>query len=190
MDIIKESIDESVETHRLTHELISDIEKASKIILVSLKKGGKILVCGNGGSAAEAQHFSSELIGKFEKERRALAAISLTTDGSNLTAVSNDLGYEYVFSRQIEALGNEEDVLVCLTTSDFDDDGHSLNLKHAIMKAKEKNMKTILLGSTKSKKIGEIVDIAIKVNHEKTARIQEVHLLIVHILTKIIEESV
>ncbi len=187
---IEKLIRESVESHQLTYQLVEDIEKTSLLLIKSLKQGGKILVCGNGGSAAEAQHFSSELIGKFEKERKALPAISLATDGSNLTAVGNDVGYEYVFSRQVEALGNENDVLVCLTTSDYNEiDKHSLNLKYAFIKAREKNMKTILLGSVKSKKIGEIVDVAIKVNHEKTARIQEVHLLIIHILTKLIEDS-
>ena len=104
---IEKLIRESVESHQLTYQLVEDIEKTSLLLIKSLKQGGKILVCGNGGSAAEAQHFSSELIGKFEKERKALPAISLATDGSNLTAVGNDVGYEYVFSRQVEALGNE-----------------------------------------------------------------------------------
>ena len=186
---IKELIDESIHVHTTAHELIPSIEMAADILVHSLQHGGKILICGNGGSAAEAQHFSSELIGKFEKERRALAGIALTTDGSTITAVGNDAGFEFVFLRQVEALGNEGDVLVCLTTSDYEDiDKHSMNLKNAIVKAREKGMKTILIGSIKSKKIGELVDTAIKVNNEKTARIQEVHLLIVHILTKIIEE--
>lgn len=189
-DTIKEIVDESIKVHQLSYDLIENIKKAVEIIINSLKNGKKILVCGNGGSAAEAQHFSSELIGKFEKDRKSLASIALTTDSSILTAVGNDLGYEYVFSRQIEALGNENDVLVCLTSSDYDEkDKHSLNLKNAIMKAKEKNMNTILIGSVKSKKIGEIVDAAIKVNNQRTARIQEVHLLIIHILTKIIEDN-
>ncbi len=189
-ELIKKIIDESVTVHNSTYELTSSIETAAQILVHSLEQGGKILICGNGGSAAEAQHFSSELIGKFEKDRPALPAIALTTDGSNITAVGNDTGFEFIFSRQVTALGNEGDVLVCLTTSDYDeDDNHSMNLKNAIMKAREKEMKTVLIGSIKSKKIGELVDVAIKVNNEKTARIQEMHLLIIHILTKIIEDN-
>ncbi|MEN9626409.1 MAG: phosphoheptose isomerase [archaeon] len=189
-EIIEKIINESVHVHNLTHELIFDIEQAGRLMISALRAGKKILVCGNGGSAAEAQHFSSELIGKFEKERVALPAIALTTDGSNITAIGNDTGYEYVFSRQVEALGNEGDILVCLTTSDYSEENkHSMNLQNAFLVARKKNMRTILIGSIKSKKISEHVDVALKVNNEKTARIQEAHLLIVHILSNLIEEQ-
>lgn len=190
MEIIHKLINDSIEVHKKVYENVEDIKRVSILMINCLKNCGKILICGNGGSVAEAQHFSSELIGKFEKERIALPGIALTTDGSNLTAVGNDSGYEYVFSRQIEALGKKNDVLICLTTSDYnEEDKHSLNLKNALLKAQEKNMKTVLMGSVKSKKIGEMVDVAIKINHHKTARIQEAHLLVIHILTKLIENS-
>lgn len=187
MEIIKELIDESIEAHKELINNIQDIQKAFDIIQHSLQNNKKILICGNGGSAAESQHFSAELIGKFEKERPSIPCISLTTDTSNLTSISNDTGFEHVFSRQLEGLGNEGDILIVLTTSDYNE-VHSLNLKNVIEKAKEKNMKTILLGSIKSEKIGELVDLAIKVNHKNTARIQECHLLILHILAKLIED--
>jgi len=186
IELIISQSKEAIENVSFLSELI---EQSALEIIKSLKKGNKILICGNGGSAAESQHFAAELVGRFEKERLAIPCIALTTDTSNITSISNDSSFEYVFSRQIEALGNKDDILIILTSSDFNEDGHSLNLKNAIIKAKEKNMKTILLGSIKSEKIGALVDIAIKVNHKNTARIQEGHLLILHILAKLIEDS-
>lgn len=184
MDIkIREMINDSIKTHMLVNNFVEEIEKAIEIMINSLKQGNKILSCGNGGSAAQAQHFSAELVGRFEAERKAISSISLTTDTSNITALGNDYGFETVFKRQIEALGNQGDVLICLSSS-----GNSQNLIEAILEAKSKNIKIInLLGRDggKMKRVGD-VDIIIPV--QNTARIQECHILILHIFAKLIED--
>lgn len=163
---------------------IKSIETAAKIIIEALRKGNKILICGNGGSAAQAQHFTAELVGRFEKERKPLPAIALTTDTSNLTAISNDYGFDEVFSRQVKALGKKGDVLFCLSTS-----GNSKNVFKAIQTASSLFLTvTTLLGNNG----GEISTLAahhIIISESNTARIQEAHLLIIHILCKLIEDE-
>ena len=151
-----------------------------------LKSGGKILLCGNGGSAAEAQHFAAELINRFLEEREPLPAMALTTDGSVVTAIANDYAYEEVFAKQIDALGNEGDFLVLITTS-----GHSRNLARAAISAHKKKMKILLLsgrdgGSLASSLSSDCLEL--RVPNRQTPRIQEVHLLIIHCLCHLMEK--
>ena len=180
---------------RLNERLVEDKElsksflRAYKILAETISNGGKILIFGNGGSAAEAQHFAAELVCQFEKKRRAIPAIALTTDSSILTAQSNDFGFDSVFSRQIEALCQPGDVVIGLTTSDVYQDGHSRNILAAFMVAKEKGAKRIGLFSVKTKNLVNFVDVAILVPSENTALIQEVHLAIIHMLCGQIEKS-
>lgn len=149
--------------------------------------GGKILACGNGGSAGDAQHFASELVNRFERNRRALAAISLVTESSTLTAIANDAGYERIFSRQIEALGQPGDILLAISTS-----GHSPNVVHAIDTAHARGMSVIALtgrdGGTIAGQLGR-TDIELRAASEVTARIQEMHLLLIHCVCRLIEDA-
>lgn len=170
-------------------ELIKSLWKARDILLEAISAGRKILIFGNGGSAAEAQHFAAELVCQFEKKRRALPAIALTTDSSILTAESNDHGFVSVFSRQIEALCNQGDVVVGLTTSDVHNNGHSQNIWSAFALAERKGAKRIGLFSTKTRNLLNLVDVAILVPSKNTALIQEVHLAIIHMLCGEIEKS-
>lgn len=164
------------------------IARAAKTLVTSLRTGHTIFIFGNGGSAAEAQHFAAELVGRFERDRRALAAIALTTDTSILTAQANDSGYESVFSRQIEGLARRGDVVVGMTTSDISP-GHSENIFNGFKAARKKGCRTIGLFSQKTKKLLRHVDVAVIVPDDNTARIQEAHLAVLHIVSKIIEEA-
>ena len=140
-----------------------------------LKRGCRILVCGNGGSAADAQHFAAELSGRYVKERRALAGIALTTDSSALTAIGNDYGFESIFSRQVEALGRPGDLLVAISTS-----GNSPNIIRAVESAKELGLKTLGLLGRDGGKLKDLCDDALVVPNAVTARIQEIHLMTYH----------
>ena len=165
--------------------LSSQIITAGQLMATSLQQH-KILSCGNGGSAAQAQHFAAEIINRFETERRALAAIALTTDTSNLTSIANDYAFENIFSRQIEALGQNEDILLAISTS-----GNSPNVLKAIQAAHIKNMSIVSLSGGDGGKIAKILrptDIEIRIPSYSTARIQETHLLIIHCLCDIIDE--
>ena len=153
---------------------------AAQILLNCITSGGKVLACGNGGSAGDAQHFAAELVGRFERERPGLPAISLATDTSILTAVGNDYGYQQVFSKQVQALGQPGDVLLAISTS-----GNSGNVIAAIEAAHEKDMAVIALTGKGGGRIGAMLsdrDMHICVPHDRTARIQEVHLLVIHCL--------
>src|SRR3989338_971993 len=163
--------------------------KAEEVLWKTISGGGKILIFGNGGSAAEAQHFAAELVCQFEKRRKAIPAIALTTDSSILTAQSNDFGFDSVFSRQIDALCRSGDVVIGLTTSDVCQDGHSRNILAAFMMAKEKEARTMGFFSSKTKHLLDMVDVAIIVPNENTALIQEVHQQVVHILCHLIEDD-
>jgi D-sedoheptulose 7-phosphate isomerase len=151
----------------------------------SLLNNGKILSCGNGGSAGDAQHFSAELLNRFEKERPGLPAIALTTDSSTLTAIANDYSYEEIFSKQVSALGQAGDVLLAISTS-----GNSANVAAAMKAAQEREMLTVVLsgndGGTMASLLGE-QDIEIRVPSRRTARIQEVHLVVIHCLCDFID---
>lgn len=159
------------------------------ILLEAINTGRKIIIFGNGGSAAEAQHFAAELVCQFEKKRQAISAIALTTDSSILTAQSNDYGFDSVFERQIEALCQPGDVVVGLTTSDVYNDGHSRNILNAFVAAQKRGGKRIGLFSAKTKNLLNFTDVAILVPVERTDLIQEVHLKIIHALCRQIEKD-
>lgn len=161
--------------------------QALAILLTAIKENKKILIFGNGGSAAEAQHFVAELVCQFQKKRKAIAAIALTTDSSILTAQSNDFGFETVFSRQVEALCAPKDVVIGLTTSDWCDGGHSQNILLAFEEARTKRGVTIGLFSQRTRKLLEAVDQAVVMPSDDTALIQEAHLMIIHELCREIE---
>ena len=183
-NIIKKELDDHIYSTKLLYELIPNIYSVSEILISKLNSNNKILICGNGGSAADSQHFSSELIGRFEKSRKSLAAISLCTDTSAITSISNDFSYEEIFSRQIEGIGSEGDVLIVISTS-----GKSKNLLKAVNKAKNKGIESIgLLGRDGGDLIKEVT-YAINVSSQRTSRIQEMHSLIIHIICGLIEKS-
>ena len=185
---IQRLFNESIRTKEKSSEvLIKPIQKAAEIMITSLQKGGKVLACGNGGSASDAQHFSSELINRFEKERQALPAIALTTDSSVLTSIANDYAYTNIFARQVEALGNQNDVLFAISTS-----GNSSNVNKACEIAHQKGMCIVAIDGKDGGGIPEIIttdDIEIRVPSNSTARIQEVHLLIIHCLCHLIDQA-
>ena len=158
--------------------LSKPIADAVQAILASVTSGGKVLACGNGGSAADAQHFAAEFVGRYERERPELAALALTTDSSILTAIANDYDFTVIFSQQVRALGGAGDVLLALSTS-----GNSANVLAAIEAAHEREMTVVALTGKGGGKIGHALretDVHICVPHERTARIQEVHLLALH----------
>ena len=158
--------------------LSKPIAAAVQAVLACVTSGGKVLACGNGGSAADAQHFSAEFVGRFERERPELGAIALTTDSSILTAIGNDYDFERIFSKQVRALGHAGDVLLALTTS-----GDSANVLAAVQAAHEREMTVVALtgrGGGKMVKALRETDVHICVPHERTARIQEVHILALH----------
>ena len=158
--------------------LAQPIEQAIELMFTALSNGNKILACGNGGSAADSQHFAAELVGRFERERLPLPAIALTTDTSILTAVGNDYSYREIFSKQVQAFGQAGDVLLAFSTS-----GNSANVLAAIEVAHERDMRVVALTGKTGGAIGKILtdaDVHICVPHERTARIQEVHLVTLH----------
>jgi D-sedoheptulose 7-phosphate isomerase len=181
--VIRE-IEESIEVKKATRDLADDIAAAARTVIDAYKSGRKVLLAGNGGSAADTQHIAAELTGRFLKERQALPAIALTTDTSILTAVANDYGFESVFSRQIEALGEKGDVLVAISTS-----GSSSNILKAIETAHAKNMHVIVLTGKKGASLKNKRDMVIIVPSYKTPRIQEVHITIGHIICYLVEEA-
>jgi len=163
------------------------IANAARQMAVALHNGNKILSCGNGGSAGDAQHFSSELLNRFERERPSLAAIALTTDSSTITSIANDYAYREIFVKQINALGNKNDILLAISTS-----GNSENVFAAVETAHQKQMKVVLLSGRDGGTIAKILkenDVEIRVPAHSTARIQEVHLLVIHCLCDLIDEQ-
>ena len=163
------------------------IARAAALLTDCLFADGKILSCGNGGSAADAQHFAAELVGRFERERPELPAISLTTDTSLLTAVANDYAFEQVFAKQVRALGAKGDVLLAISTS-----GNSPNVVAAVEAAHEREMRVVALTGKGGGRMGELLapgDVHLCVPHDRTARIQEVHLLIIHCLCDAIDAT-
>src|SRR3989344_5020742 len=170
--------------------LVNSIITSVDMISSSIKRGNKLLIFGNGGSAAEAQHFAAELVGKFEKERSALPAIALTTDTSILTAQGNDYGFEYIFSRQIEALANVGDVVIGFTTSDVGkEDKHSYNILRGFQASKVKGTHRIGFFSEKTDFLLNYVDTAIVVPNKNTAIIQETHLSVLHLICHLVESQ-
>lgn len=165
-------------TNQSAEQLAKPIADAVQALLGCITAGGKVLACGNGGSAADAQHFAAEFVGRFERERPGLAAIALNTDTSILTAIGNDYAYDQVFSKQVQALGNPGDVLLAITSS-----GNSPNVLAAVDVAHEKDMTVIALTGRGGGKLGARLtetDVHLCVPHERTARIQEIHILAIH----------
>ncbi len=162
----------------------ADIEATASPILSALKDGGKVLICGNGGSAADAQHFATELTGRFMRERRALPGIALTTDSSAVTAISNDYGFGRVFARQVEALGKRGDVLVLLSTS-----GESENLLEAARTAKAMGIPTVALLGKGGGKLRQMCDRALVVASDSAPTIQEMHILIIHCICGLVDDA-
>ena len=182
--ILDRAIDDSTRTLESLKKLQSQVEKAANLIEQCLRAGNKLLVCGNGGSAADAAHFATELVVRFARDRRAHPAICLASDGGLLTAAANDYGFDEIFARQVAAFGQPEDVLICLTTS-----GKSRNVVRALKEAKARNLKTIaFLGRDGGPTIG-IADVDLLVASDSTARIQEAHQLLLHVLCEIIESD-
>jgi len=173
--------DQSIEAKQSSKQvLLQPIESAINLLVAAINNQHKTLVCGNGGSAADAQHFAAELICRFERERPSLASIALTTDTSALTAISNDYSYDEVFARQVAGLGQAGDVLIAISTS-----GNSENIIRAISVAHEKNLSVVALTGKDGGKIGSMLkqnDVEIRVPSQSTARIQEVHILTLHCL--------
>jgi len=164
--------------------ILPDIKKAGEILLAAAKNSQLLLTCGNGGSAADSQHLTGEWVCRYKNDRRPLRAIALSTDTSTLTAIGNDYGYEEVFSRQVEALGREDDVLVAFTTS-----GISPNVVKAINQARKQNLKVIALTGERGIRLKNIADVAIVVPSSETAHIQEIHELIFHIWCEFVDSQ-
>jgi len=184
IDTIKDHLKKSAEVKYKLSESVSDIATAVDCIIDVLKSGGKVFLCGNGGSAADSQHIAAELVGRFKRERAALPAIALTTDTSIITAVSNDYDFTNVFIRQIEALGNKGDVLIGLSTS-----GKSENVKLALKKAQEMGIRTIaFIGNEIHCPLSEFSDIIISVPSSETPYIQEAHITVAHIICNLVEK--
>ncbi|MGI9309732.1 MAG: phosphoheptose isomerase [Gammaproteobacteria bacterium] len=185
---IEAHFQESLDTKAAAKDVLpAAIVSGGNLMIEALTAGGKILSCGNGGSAGDAQHFSSELLNRFERERPALPAMALTTDSSTLTSIANDYAYEEIFSKQVLALGQENDVLLAISTS-----GNSGNVLRAMDAAHQRDMRIVALtgrdGGPMAKALTD-KDVEIRVPSERTARIQEVHLLIIHCVCDLIDSK-
>jgi len=182
---IKELLLASIQVkEELLQTKVNEILDIAAILIEALKKNGKVLICGNGGSASDSQHIAAEFVGRFQKERRGLPAIALTTNTSTLTALANDYGYEVVFSRQVEALGQKNDVLIGISTS-----GKARNVSSAIKQAKKMGLKTIALTGGDGGELAKLADVALLVPSNVTARIQEAHITIAHIICELVEDA-
>jgi len=185
---VREHFAESIATKQSAIDVISEsIAVAGQLMAQSLLNDGKILSCGNGGSAGDAQHFSSELLNRFERERPGLPAMALTTDASTITSISNDYAYEEIFSKQVRALGKSQDVLLGISTS-----GNSENVCRAITAAHERGMKVVALSGRDGGRMADMFeegDVEIRVPATRTARIQEVHLVCIHALCDLIDTT-
>ena len=184
VEMIKSELEGHLAAIKATFALEADIKKACETAVATLKAGGKILLCGNGGSAADAQHIAAELTGRYKTERGALAGIALTTDTSALTAIGNDYGYEFVFSRQLEALGRKGDLLIAISTS-----GNSGNVIKALELARKIGIKTIGLSGRTGGAMNELCELNLVVPSNDTPRIQEMHIMIGHIICQAIDDA-
>ena len=185
---VKEIFSASIEAKTTSVPVVTEpIVRAVGAIVASLLEGGKILACGNGGSAADAQHLASELLNRFERERPGLPAIALTTDTSTLTSIANDYDFDEVFAKQVRALGNSGDTLVAISTS-----GESENINEAILAAHEREMTVVALTGREGGRLASLLDhrdTEIRVPADSTARIQEVHILLIHCLCDLIDQQ-
>ncbi len=184
-DKIKDLILESIQVkEELLRSHLGRIVEISNLIIDYLKKGGKVMIFGNGGSASDSQHIAAELVGRFKKDRAALPAIALTTNTSILTALANDYGYEIVFAKQIEALGKKNDIAIGISTS-----GKAKNVILALRQAKKMGLKTIALTGGDGGELAKSADLALIVPSSVTARIQEAHITIGHIVCEMVEQA-
>ncbi|MFH1412015.1 MAG: D-sedoheptulose 7-phosphate isomerase [Candidatus Omnitrophota bacterium] len=186
-NIIRTYLEESIQAKRsfLTEDCgVESVRKAALAMTECYRRGGKVLVFGNGGSAADSQHLAAELIVRFEKERRALPAIALTTDTSVITAAGNDYDFTKVFSRQVEALAVPGDIVFAISTS-----GNSANVIEAVRAAKKKGVEVIALTGKDGGWLAEEADMSIVVKQDNTARVQEIHVTLIHVLCRIVEDS-
>ncbi|MGD2094781.1 MAG: SIS domain-containing protein [Phycisphaerales bacterium] len=186
---VKKNITEAIETHKkMTAEFeksgVEKIVAIAEAIIKALKQNGTVYLCGNGGSAADAQHIAGELVGRFRRERKALAAVALSTDTSIITSIANDYSYEKIFARQVEALVRENDILWAFSTS-----GSSANVIAAVQTAKEKGANIIAFTGKTNSKLEQISDLCFCANAESTARSQEIHQLAYHIICDLVEQS-
>ena len=182
-DPIYQSINQHLSVINSLIDYSVEIKAISDLVTQSLKNGRKILFMGNGGSAADAQHIAAELVGRFSKERRGLPAIALTTDTSILTSIGNDYAFDYIFARQIEVLANADDLVIGISTS-----GNSANVLEALKVAKSIGCHTAALLGKDGGKIKDVVDLPLIVPSDNTARIQEAHILIGHIMCEIVDQ--
>lgn len=185
-DVIRNSLMQHIDVFQAVFESLSgSIAECGDLILETVRNGKKVLICGNGGSAADAQHIAAEFVGRYETERKALPAIALTTDTSALTALANDYSFERVFARQVEALATEGDCLIAISTS-----GDSPNIIAAVMEARTRGCRVIGMTGSKGKKLASLSDACILVPSERTARIQEAHITIAHIWCEMVDAQV
>lgn len=187
--MLSELINNEIKVHVQTAQKVAStlsplLLETAKILIKALRDNKKILICGNGGSAADSQHFAAELTGRYKRERKGLCAIALSTDTSALTAIGNDYGYEYVFSRQVEALAMQGDILIGISTS-----GNSQNIINAFEVANKLGCVTISLSGKDGGIVKNLCDYSLVVPSDDTPRIQEIHILCIHILCEIIEQS-
>ena len=182
---IEKELNSHLETmHSVISDMKQEIAKASKLVIETLNNGGKILLFGNGGSAADAQHISAEIVGRYKIERRGLPAIALTTDTSSLTAIGNDYGYQSIFSRQIEALANKNDLLIGISTS-----GNSENVILGLKRGKEIGCSTLGFSGKGGGNMIQFCDINLIVPSDNTPRIQEMHILFGHIISQMVDNQ-
>ena len=185
---VRDHFAESIATKQTSADVLAEsIAAGGRVMSDALLSDGKILSCGNGGSAADSQHFSSELLNRFEMERPGLPAMALTTDASTVTSISNDYSYEEIFSKQVRALGKPQDVLLGISTS-----GNSENVIRAIVAAHERGMRVVALSGRDGGRMADVFaegDVEIRVPATRTARIQEVHLLVIHCLCDLIDTT-
>jgi D-sedoheptulose 7-phosphate isomerase len=182
-DVVRVALGEAADLHRrVSAEQAEAIVLAAQMIRRALEAGNKVLVFGNGGSATDAQHFAAELVGRYVRERKGLAAIALTADSAILTSVSNDFGFEHVFSRQVEALGQAGDVAMGITTS-----GSSSNVNRGLARARAEGLKTIGLTGRDGGETGRLVDVHVNVPGVSSAKVQEVHRTVLHVMCDLIE---
>lgn len=186
VDVVAFSLDQHKEIFRTVIDTMTEsIRECGHLILQTVKDGKKILICGNGGSAADAQHIAAEFVGRYESERRALPAIALTTDTSALTALANDYEFDRVFARQVEALASDGDLLIGISTS-----GNSPNVLAAVMEARKRRCRVLGLTGAKGKKLASLSDACLTVPSDRTARIQEVHITVAHIWCEMVDEMI
>ncbi len=186
---MKRTIERELAAHRAVAEALcgmdtSPLEAAARAMRKTLSDGGRILVCGNGGSAADAQHFAAELVGRYRRERPACAAIALTTDTSILTAVGNDYGFAEIFARQVQALARKGDVVVALSTS-----GNSENVSRALAAGRAAGATTIAFSGKNPGRMDEHADLIIRAPSDETPRIQEAHITLLHLLSELVESE-